>query len=368
MISVFKAQWLKEKRNPLLVFIFCGISVVATLVFGNMNMDGPMMIDVFSDDELEEEVEADWIEKLNDSGTFEFRSADEHQARVNVREGRVLLAVSLMSEDYRIITASDNPRIELVEQHIDTVLGEELLLRYAAEVSGDQSGFRADVDRYLLEPPLTLQTQSMDGTVFVEYDMKLQLLFGFSLFMVMFTIGFKLNAILEEKVSGIWDRVILSPVSKTEMYLGHLFYSFLIGFLQVLIVFLIFRFGFGFDLGEHFWRLMVVVAIFALTTVAFVMLLTGVVRTPEQFNIALPVIVPLMPLISGVYMPPDIMTNEILLVVAEFIPLTHAMEALKGIAMYDADWSDVFIPVAKLLLIGVICMGVGINLVERRRV
>jgi ABC-type multidrug transport system permease subunit len=169
-----------------------------------------------------------------------------------------------------------------------------------------------------------------------------------------------------EKTSGIWNRMILSPLHKTEMYTGHLLYCFLIGFVQILLVFLIF-YGFGFNLGERFGMLLVVVAIFTLTMVSFAMLISGITRTPESFNTVFTSIVPLLPLLSGVYIPPAMNNNPILLAVAEFIPLTHAMTALMGITVFNMGWSELSIPIAKLLLIGVICMGIGINLVERQK-
>ncbi|RJE86896.1 hypothetical protein D3P07_17085 [Paenibacillus sp. 1011MAR3C5] len=41
-------------------------------------------------------------------------------------------------------------------------------------------------------------------------DMSIQLFFGFTLFLAMFTIGFKINSVMEEKAFGIWNRVNLS--------------------------------------------------------------------------------------------------------------------------------------------------------------
>ncbi|MGO4790349.1 ABC transporter permease [Paenibacillus sp. 2KB_20] len=95
---------------------------------------------------------------------------------------------------------------------------------------------------------MRLQSESQDGGELVCHDMGLQLLFGFSLFLVMFTVGFKVNTITKDKASGVWNRLILSPVRKTEMYMGHLLYSSLIGVLQIIMV-LIFRYGFGFSYG-----------------------------------------------------------------------------------------------------------------------
>lgn len=367
MAPILLSQWMKDKRNPWMILMFIGLSIVATLMFGG-SMDSKMKIDVFSGDGVTDESKSKWLELLNQSDTFEFRVQDEKAARMKVREGRADLAVKLMHNDYRIIAAVDNPYVQLAEQHVRTVYGRELQLQAAAASAPDGTQFRETVHSYLEKPPLRLQSESPGGGELVKHDMGLQLLFGFSLFLVMFTVGFKVNTITKDKTSGVWNRLILSPVRKTEMYMGHLVYSSLVGILQIMIVLMIFRYGFGFDLGDSYGLLLLVILIYTLTIVALSMLLVGILQSPEQFNALFPSIIPIMPLISGVYMPPGTITNPILLGIGEIIPLTHAMKALTGIAVYGAGLSDLWLPIAKLLLIGVLCMGVGINLMERRHV
>lgn len=367
MVPILLSQWMKEKRNPLLLFIFIGLSVVATLMFGG-TMDSKMKIDVFSETGSLSESESAWIELLNQSDTFEFRSQNEAASRTKVHEGRADLAVKLMDNDYRIIAVMESPNVQLAEQHIRTVFERELQLRAAEGVVQDGPAFRGRVSSYLEKPPLRLESKEPDGGELVKYDMGLQLLFGFSLFLVMFTVGFKVNTITKDKISGVWNRLILSPVRKTEMYMGHLVYSSFIGILQIILVFLIFQYGFGFDLGDQYGLLLFVVIIYTLTIVALCMLLVGILRTPEQFGALFPSIIPIMPLISGVYMPPGTISNPFLLGLAQIIPLTHAMEALTEISMYGAGIADLWVPISKLLLIGVFCMGIGINLMERRHV
>jgi ABC-2 type transport system permease protein len=366
MIPIFMAQWMKEKRSPFLVLIFLSISIFASLLFG-LNASHKMKIDVFADDGLTKAATSDWIERLNHSEAFQFKIRNETQARLDVREGRADVAVKLMSEDYRIIAAVESPNVMLVEEHVRGVYEKELELRAAAAHTGNNEQFRQDVDRMLQQPALSLTTQSPDGKDIVQYDMGLHYMIGFTLFLVIFTIGFKVSAITMEKTSGIWNRVILSPVRKTELYLGHLLYSSLIGFAQIVIVFLLFLYGFGFHLGEHLGMLMVIAALYTLTVVSFCMLLAGMLRTPEQFGSILPSIIPIMPMLGGVYVPPGSITNPFFLALSEIFPLTHAMKALTGVAVYGEGWSDIFLPITKLLLIGVICIGVGINLMERQK-
>lgn len=366
MYPVLLAQWMKERRSPYLLLTFIGLSVLAVVMFG-MNSNNKTKIDVFLAEGMSGEAAAEWIERLNGGESFVFTVSDEELARKEVREGRAMLAVQLLPNDYRIVNAIDEAQVGLVEQHVDRVFRQELQLRDAAKQSKDPERFRREVEQMLHGPTLTLHTAMPDGKELVSHNMRLQLMFGFALFLSMFTIGFKINAVNKEKTSGIWSRMILSPISKTQMYLGHLVYGFAIGLMQIAAVYLIFLYGFGFDFGGPLGMLLLVSALFVVAAVAFAMLLTGLTKTPVQFNMVYPSVIPIMPLISGVYMPPGTITDSTLLFIAEFVPLTHAMDALMDIALYGAGWSDIFLPLAKLLLFAVTCMGVGINLVERGR-
>jgi len=366
MIPVFLAQWMKEKRSPYMVLIFIGISITATLLFGS-NMDVKTKIDTFRGEGVTAEEAERWLYRLNESGAFIFRLRGEEESLSDVHQGRSDMAIRLLKDDYRIITVMESMNVELVQQHMQTVYTEELqIIAAAASHTEDDAAFRESMKAYLKQPPLTLQATTSSGSELRSYDMGLQLLFGFSLFLVMFTVGFKVNAMTTEKISGIWNRVILSPITKTQMYLGHLTYSTLIGIIQISIIFLLFHYVLGYNLGNNFSLLAIIIVLYTITIVAMCMLFTGILRTPEQFITIFTSIVPIMPLISGVYMPPGTITNNVLLFIAQFVPLQHAIDALIRVAIYDQGWTDIYLPLAKLLLMSVIFFGVGINLVERR--
>src|SRR5690606_20907062 len=171
-----------------------------------------------------------WAKLLNDNEAIQFIPQDEKQARSDVSSGRVDVAIKVMSDNYQLIASIDNPNVQLVEQYVHRVFLDELQLRIATQYSEDKETFREATIQYLQNPPLTVQLTDPEGKSLVQYDMNVQLLFTFSLFLSIFTIGYKINSITVEKVSGIWSRVILSPVRKIEMYMGHLLYSFIIGF------------------------------------------------------------------------------------------------------------------------------------------
>lgn len=147
---------------------------------------------------------------------------------------------------------------------------------------------------------MEMNVASIAGDELSSYDMGTQLMFAFTLLVVMFMIGFRVNNVLKDKVYGLWDRMILSPVSKTGMYTGYMTYAFFIGFLQTLIIILIFKYVLNYNTGDRLDLLIVVIAFFTFSMVSVATLLTGLVRKPEQFYAIYPSVIPIIALISGV--------------------------------------------------------------------
>ncbi|TVX93490.1 ABC transporter permease [Paenibacillus agilis] len=365
MVPVFLAQWMKEKRSPYIVLIFCVLSIVASLLFGS-STGMQIKIDAFTGEGLTEVEAKQWVDRLNEKGSFDFTLRSEEKALADVKQGRSDMAVKLLKNDYRIISIVEGGNANLVQQHLQVIYTEELKFNAVTQHSNDAVQFRESMKVYLEQPPLTLHSSNPTGEELKSYNMRLQLLFGFTLFLVMFTVGFKVNAVTAERVSGIWNRVILSPVTKTEMYLGHLTYSTIIGIIQIAIIFVIYKYVLGYDLGVNFVFLSTISVLYILSVVAMSMLFTAMFRKPEQFKAFFSSVIPIMPPLSGVYMPPGTITSEIMLLISELFPIKHAMDAFIGVSMYQQGWEDIYLPLAKLLLMTVIFFGVGINLVERR--
>jgi ABC-2 type transport system permease protein len=101
--------------------------------------------------------------------------------------------------------------------------------------------------------------------------------------------------------------------------------------------------------------------------ISLAMFITGFVTKPEQFYSIYPSVIPLIPLISGAYMMPGTIDIPVLNFIADLFPLSHAMDAFISIAVHDAGWRDILLPSSIMLLLGVVYMGIGINMVERRR-
>jgi ABC-2 type transport system permease protein len=365
MYPVFLAQWMKDKRKPYLILLFIGLSILATIIFGDIDRIEQTTVAVYSTESNAEVLEQKWMELLGHHDSIEFVWMVQEEAHAEVLEGNSDVALQIMENDYRIITANEMPGVFIVNQHVQQVFTEEAKL-VAVAGTNNTTELRNEVGEYLKTPPITIQTKSLDGGELANHDMGMQLLFGFTLFIAMFTIGFKVNGITADKVSGIWNRLILSPISKTNMYIGHLFYSFCVAFFQMMVVFLIFKYVLDYELG-NFAMIVTIAAAFTLSMISVAMLITGFVKTPEQFYMVYPSLIPMIPVVSGVYMQPGTITNPILQFIADIFPLSHGVEAMMDVALYNAGWNDILLPIAIMLLIGVLAMGIGINIVERKK-
>lgn len=189
-----------------------------------------------------------------------------------------------------------------------------------------------------------------------------------TLFFVIYTIAYSVANIMVEKNVGIWDRIILSPVKKSEMYLGNLVYSFCLGYFQVVIIFTLFYFVFDVDFNGMFTLLFLLLIPYVFTNVALAMLLTSAVRNMQQFNAILPFIAVAMAMIGGAFWPIELVESKFMIALSHAMPIKYGMDMLNGAAVYGYPLNKLFKPVSMLLLMGVLMMGIGIRLMEKRHV
>ncbi|HLR09594.1 MAG TPA: ABC transporter permease [Bacillota bacterium] len=123
----------------------------------------------------------------------------------------------------------------------------------------------------------------------------------------------------------------------------------------------------------RFWRiffevlvLLVPYIIFAI--VALSILITGLVKTVQQFNPVLSIVTLSMAMIGRAFWPLEVVESGWLLAIAKIVPVTHGVELMNGSVVYGRSMNELLFPVSVLLLMGVAMAGVGMHLMERRHV
>src|SRR5690606_12613710 len=313
MWPIFKAQYRNLMRAPWGVLIMVILTVAMSLVFG-FQATSAIEVGVLPDAELTEAETTAWLELLSESDVFRFSLENEEQVLAYLQSNTSGLAVRVGLEDWQVVAAENDANAALLASYVGGVYRQELSVRAAAERSGrDVAALRADMAERLARPALTIQSSAVEAADDFEYNPRVHTLLGFGLFFASFTIMFGVNNILEERRLGVWDRVIYSPTTRLNMYAGHLSSSYLLGFAQIAIIFLVFRYAFGVPLGQNMAGALLVIAAYTFAIVALGLLLAGLVGNAQQMGVVVPIVCVSSAMLGGAYWPLEIVSSEALL-------------------------------------------------------
>ncbi len=368
MRAILWAEIRQLRRQPGMYLLMTLLTLLFAIAFGQSTIS-ELVIPVFSEELQVDQVE-EVLKKLNQrEERILFQWADAEEAKEQVDSGRAEAAVELTEKGYRLYMTGQTLYTSLVEQSLVQVIGHENWINTLADIGGEpREKIQERVQSTIEKPILNLQITPSSTTADFIYDQQVQSVFGMTLFFVIFTITYTVTRILEQKREGIWDRLIISSVTKGKIFLAYLLYGFVMGYVQILLVFSLFRVLFGMDFGGAFGTVLLLCIPYVFVITALGTCLSAFVRSPQQLDAVIPLLAVSMAMLGGAYWPLEIVTNDILLFIAKFIPLTYAMEMLKGVVLKGYGWQELFYPMGVLLVMGVILMGVGINVMERRKV
>ncbi|AOM82286.1 ABC transporter permease [Salisediminibacterium beveridgei] len=366
MKAVFQLQIRRLIRSPLMFLSFLGLTLVFVFFLGGAGQQNTIQVNVFTDDTVMDAEAETWLDLLNEHEQFVFTLDEEEQIKDRLRSGHLHFALELLDDDYRFWVSVEEERYQRASGHVNQVFFEEIRLREAEE----QAGFsiRENIEEYRDDPVLTVSTQSLatgEADDFI-YDNQLQNLFGMTLYFAMFTMLFSLTRVVEEKKSGTWDRIIVSPLAKIQVYMGHLAFTFLVGYIQIMTAFFVFRYLFNYDLGDSFALITLIAGVYVFTIVSLGLLILGLVPSPERLQAVIPIAATAMAMLGGAFWPLEIVSNPLILALSQVIPIKYAMDAMIQISVYGNGLYAIQEQLGLLFLMGVLAAGIGINLMERR--
>ncbi|WP_099157414.1 ABC transporter permease [Virgibacillus ndiopensis] len=370
MIGILLAKIKIFIRYPLTFLAMVVMSIGFALIIGGGNGNVINVPVYVADDAIRGTVVEDI---LNESEAFKFNYMSKAEVKQQIANGKAETGVALYEGDFRVLVGVDSPNVNLVQQTVNGAYSkklqyEQIYTAANATTNSDKEEVKKELEETIADPIFSIQSANFRGSDAVIINRKLHTIFGFTLFFVIYTIAYNVFHILEEKNNGVWDRIILSPARKWEMYVANFLYSFGTGYLQVLIIFLVFRYWVGVDFGSNFGVALLMLIPYVFAIVALSILITGIVKTVQQFNAVIPIIAVSMAMIGGAYWPLEIVSSKFMLALAKIVPITYGMEALNGVAIYGYSLNELLYPISILLLMGVVMTGVGIHLMEKRHV
>lgn len=365
MIGILQARFRMLLRKPA-PFI---LTTVACIVFAwimGISTTAKIEVPVFSS--LPEDEVNSIAQKLNKNESFEFVVRNEVEAKNKVAEGNAEAAIHLKQASFILFRSGSTQNEQLIYQYIESFYKEKQREEVFLELAGDTEKASEKWQDMNENPIFDISIQSYTDENEWVYDANLQSLFGFVLFFSIFTVGFSIVEILRDKQSGMWDRMILSPVTKWRMYTANLIYGLIIGYVQISIILLVFKYVAGVNFYGSFGKTLVLIIPYLFTVVALAMLTTSLVKTMGQFNAVIPLIGVSFAMLGGAYWPIEIVSSEIILGLSKVIPVTYGMEMLKGATIYGQGYGELLPQIGFLIAMGIVMMVAGIHLMEKRHV
>ena len=160
-------------------------------------------------------------------------------------------------------------------------------------------------------------------------------------------------ATLRERRSGTLERLLTLPIGKLDFILGYALAFGLLAILQASIAVALSVWVFGLEITGSIWLLLAVALADAVLGTALGLLASAFAQTEFQVVQFMPVIVFPQVLLGGIFLPRD-QLPDVLYAISDWLPLSHAIDALNAVARNSEDAAYVG---GKLLIIGAFAIG-----------
>lgn len=182
-----------------------------------------------------------------------------------------------------------------------------------------------------------------------------------------FTIMFLVTSIttLRERRSGTLERLLTMPITKLDFILGYALAFGLLAIVQALIACSFAIWVFGLEIDGPVWLLIVVALADGLLGTSLGLLASAFARTEFQVVQFMPALVFPQVILGGVFIARDQMP-EVLYAISDWLPLSHAIDALNAVAGEAEDWAWVAGRVGIILAFAVAAITLGAITLRRR--
>ncbi|MFF5994202.1 ABC transporter permease [Lysinibacillus sp. KU-BSD001] len=365
MMDILKTKFLLLKRKPgEFIVITIVICVFAYIMGIGQQAKQPIAVHSALDEKQIEQV----LNELGKLSNYEFSVYEEDEAKVLVEEGKVDVAVFLQDDRYDLLVSTDFMNANLFQNELEAIY-QNIVQQFAivnAYPEEMQQEVTTAISQAKVEPSFAIQYNSFGNDQGFEWDAKLHSLFGFALFMVIYTVASGVNHLVMERRNGVWNRLTVASIQKWEVYVANLTYTFLLGYLQIVIVLCIFHFGVGVDFYGGFAQSLIAVIPYLLCVIAIAIFVASIATTPGQFNAVMTVIAIPFAMLGGAYWPLEIVSSKMILALSYISPITYGLEMLKGVTIGASTFTELLQPLSLLLFMTVIFMGIGINVLEKK--
>ncbi len=388
MMAVIKLRLLRLKDDFWIYLVLMLMSFGLTVIFG-FSFDH-FKAEVLIVDESKSVYSENLMEELTENEAFSFTAVDRAEAEVLVREGKAIAAVilgegfetavqsekqiplgMLMLKDDTLLLALEQQLTSSVSNMAGGVRISEITADYilSQNPEKDRSSIKEDAYRSVMEAwkyknPMLVSSVVVNTNTGSGYDNLKHSMIGFSLFFSMYTMVFGVGTILYDRQYRTWQRMMITPVSKSSILGGSMIVTYLAGAIQLGILVLAGKYLLGIDWGSSIAGILLVVAAFVFSVTSLGLLLSGIVKTHAQLASLTPVLLTSTSMLGGCMWPLDIVNNRVLLFLAELTPQKWAVQGMEDIASRGMGFEAALLPTLVLAGMGMVYFAAGVRLMK----
>ncbi|BDR60158.1 ABC transporter permease [Lactobacillus xylocopicola] len=294
------------------------------------------------------------------------------RANANLQNNKIDAAISYQNNTYDVTYANtDSGKTTLTKQALSAALTKENFSTLTSKLKQIQRVLlKADplIASKIKQPKQTSKVKINNHYRYGNKDTgffakMVPILLGFFVFLFVFLISGM--ALLKERTSGTLDRLLATPVRRSEIVFGYLISYGLISIVQATIIVLATIWLLKVEVVGSLFNVILIGFLLALVALAFGLLLSTLAGSEFQMMQLIPVVIVPQVFFSGL-IPLDSMAQWVQYI-GKILPLTYTGDALTKIMMYGQGLSNITNDIGALLIFLIILLYLNILGLKRYR-
>ena len=390
MLNRLKVRFKLLKDKKALVLIMIAMSIILTLVF-TASMGQTYKPTVFIIDNDQTDLSKSFIKFIEGNNTIDYTVDSLESATDKIKRGRAVGGFIIEKDFSENLNSSNTVNIDLIKTKNSIEMYQvsndiqstytriSMLLDVSNTLNDIALGANYDFETeslndeilllgekyYKYRNPIEVSSTIIEAAQDFNYLPNLHYILGFAFFFSSFTVVFLVSDILKEKQEKVWQRKLTTPIKPIYNLLSHLITAFIVGLLQIIIVFSVGRILTGSNWGISIGLLLISFGSFIFSFTSFGLVLSGIVKTYEQLGTLSPIILVASGMLGGVMWPLEIVQNKAIQFIANFMPHKWAMQSIQRTITTGFSTSSYIIPIIILNGLGIIFLLLGLVLNKR---
>lgn len=385
MLSIIKLRLLRLKDDVSVLILMTVMAFGLTAIFGaSFNQYRPKVLIV---DEDTSSYSENLIDEIKRNNAFDFVDSDINNAQVEIEEGKAAVALLInkgfndnlengKNVDLGIMKIKDDTMVFALREMLTSIImkmsvgihisdiSSELVYSERPETNKEEVKFNAYknvMESWKYKNPIRVITTMSNTGADSGYDGLMHSIIGFTMFFSMYTMVFSIGTILYDKQYKTWERMLVSPVSKSSIVGGSIVVSYLTGAVQMGILILGGKYLFRVDWGNSIAGVLMICAAFIFAVTSLGLMMSSFIKTQAQLGSIAPIVLTSTSMLGGCMWPLEIVNNKALLFLAELTPQKWAVQGVENIASKGMGIEAAVIPTIVLLTMGIIYFTIGVK-------